>query len=226
MDLRHDVVMGLQITVRGSAQQRHAPERAILRMAVVVEGEDRAIVVDEAAAVQEPLADQLRSLADRGAVAAWSSDQVQVYSRRPWNGGVESSSVVHTARLHVTAEFADVERLSGFLGHWSALEGVEVVGLDWDVTGENRRRYEADVRKAAVDDAVVKAQAYADAVGRGRVTAVELADPGMLEGEGAAVPPVPMTLARSAAPGEGAGPALEPEEIVIGVEVDARFQAE
>lgn len=201
-------------------------ERATLRMVVAVEGEDRTAVVEEAGAVQEPLTDQLRSLADRGAVATWSSDQVQVYSRRPWSGDVQSSTLVHTARLHVTSEFTDFERLSGFIGHWAALEGVEVLGIDWDVTTKSRRLHEAEVRKAAVDDAVVKAQAYADAVRRGRVTAVELADPGMLEGEGGNLPPAPMTLARASAPGDEAGLALEPEEIVIRAEVDARFRAE
>ncbi len=218
--------MALQITVRGSAQEHHLAERAIVRMAVAVEGEDRAGVIERAAAVQEPLTDQLRSLAERAAVSTWSSDQLQVFSRRPWRGDEQATTPLHTARLHITAEFRDFERLSGFLGHWSAHDGVEVVGIEWDVSAKNRRLFEAEVRKAAVDDAVVKAQAYADAVRRGRVTAVELADPGMLERDGSGAPPVPMTLSRAGSPEGGDGPVLEPEEIVIHVEVDARFHAE
>ena len=36
------------------------------------------------------------------------------------------------------------------------------------------------MRKAAVDDAIAKAQVYANAVRRGKVVALQLSDPGML----------------------------------------------
>ncbi|MGJ9411832.1 SIMPL domain-containing protein [Aeromicrobium sp. CF4.19] len=216
--------MSLQITVRGSAEERHAAERATVELAAAVEGEDKDDVLAEAVSVQEPLTHQLRSLAERGAVTAWSSDQLRVFSHRPWRGDEQSSTPVHTVRVHVTAEFGDFERLSGFIGHWAGHDGVEVKGVTWDVTAKNRRVYEADVRKAAVDDAVTKAQAYADAVRRGRVTALELSDPGMLDGAGSE-PPV--TMARLASAEAPAGSlALEPDDIVIHVDVDARFKAD
>ncbi|WP_396048749.1 SIMPL domain-containing protein [Aeromicrobium sp. UC242_57] len=125
------------------------------------------------------------------------------------------------------AEFNDFERLSGFLDHWSGVDGVEISGISWDVTAKNRRIYEAEVRKAAVDDAVAKAQSYADAVRRGRVVAAQLADPGMLGSSGDA----PVAMMKSASADmmrAGGGPELSfaPEEIVIAVEVDARFTAE
>ncbi|MCW2825191.1 MAG: hypothetical protein JWQ91_2108, partial [Aeromicrobium sp.] len=87
--------------------------------------------------------------------------------------------------------------------------------------------YEAEVRKAAVDDAVAKAQSYANAVRRGKVTAVQLADPGMLTspGDGAQGAPVLHQAAYGLA-GEGPELDLTPEEIVIRVEVDARFRAD
>ena len=66
--------------------------------------------------------------------------------------------MVHVARVQIGAEFVDFERLSGFLDYWSGIEGVEVGGIAWDVRVKNRRSYEAEVRKAAVDDAVAKAQ--------------------------------------------------------------------
>ncbi|WP_375001579.1 SIMPL domain-containing protein [Aeromicrobium sp. CTD01-1L150] len=219
--------MSLQITVRGTAEGHHPAERATVEMAAAVEGPDKEAVLQEAVGLQEPLAQQLRSLADRGAVTTWSSDQLQVFSRRPWDGGVQSRTPVHTARLRVRAEFVDFERLNGFIEHWAGHAGMEVKGVAWEVTAKNRRLYEAEVRKAAVDDAVVKAQAYADALRRGRVVAVELSDPGMLDGAAGVDPPVPMArLAGAAADGGDGSLALEPEEIVIRVEVDARFRAD
>lgn len=218
-----DVRMTLDITVRGTAEQRHPAERAIVSMAAAIEGGDKQQAFAEALAIQEPLTAQLKGLVELQAVQTWSSDQVRVFSHRPWEADGKRGEVVHVARLQVRAEFVDFERLSGFLDHWSGVEGIDISGISWDVTAKNRRSYEADVRKAAVEDAVAKAQSYADAVRRGRVVAVQLADPGMLGGPGDA--PAPMMKAASAdmMGGGGAELVLTPDEIVIQVEVDARF---
>ncbi|MRK00107.1 DUF541 domain-containing protein [Aeromicrobium sp. S22] len=216
--------MSLEITVRGSAEQQHPAERATVAMAAVVEGDDKQTVFADAVAIQEPLSAQLKDLVDLRAVHGWSSDQVRVFSHRPWDADGRRGEVVHVARVHVRAEFVDFERLSGFLDDWSGVDGVEIGGISWDVSAKNRRAYEAQVRASAVDDAVTKAQAYADAVRRGKVVAVQLADPGMLAGEDRGVP----TLLTAADARSGGAPDLDlsPEEIVIRVEVDARFRAD
>lgn len=219
--------MTLDITVRGTAEQRRPAERAIVWMAASIEGSDKQRVFADAVAIQEPLTAQLRSLVELQSVLTWSSDQVRVFSHRPWDADGKRGEIVHVARVQVRAEFNDFERLSGFLDHWSGVDGVEISGISWDVTAKNRRIYEAEVRKAAVDDAVAKAQSYADAVRRGRVVAAQLADPGMLGSSGDA----PVAMMKSASADmmrAGGGPELElaPEEIVIAVEVDARFTAE
>lgn len=218
--------MTLEITVRGSAEQRFEAERATVSLATSIESTDKQQVYDDAVSVLEPLVMQLRELADRGAVTTWSSDQVRVYSHRPWAADGSRGELEHVARLQVTAEFTDFERLSGFVDYWAGKDGIEVGGIAWDVTSRNRRSYEADVRKAAVDDAIAKAQAYADAVRRGRVTALQIADPGMLNGDGEQSP-IPLVMTSSAG-GEDTAAALDltPDEIVIHVEVDAHFTAD
>ena len=217
--------MGVQITVRGVAEARHPAERALVRLEAVVEGTVRADVRDRAAALQEPLAGHLRDLAALGAVDTWSSDQVTVHGSRPWVGDRRSEEVVHTASVQLRAEFVDFERMNGFLDHWAGVAGVEVLPVEWDLGVRSRRVLEAEVRKAAVDDAVTKAQTYADAVRRGRVVALQLADPGMLDGRGDAV--VVGAVARGLDVGaDRSGIALVPEDIVVRVEVDARFQAD
>ncbi|MEJ7634901.1 SIMPL domain-containing protein [Aeromicrobium sp.] len=220
--------MTLDITVRGSAEQHHPAERAIVSMAVAIEGHEKQQVFKDAVAIQDPLATQLKELVDLHAVATWSSDQVRVYSHRPWGEDGKRGAMVHVARVKVGAEFTDFERLSGFLDYWAGTEGVDICGVAWDVGAKNRRAYETEVRKAAVDDAVAKAQSYANAVRRGKVVALQLADPGMLthhiEGPGS----LPM-IARAAFADSVDGPLeldLTPEEIVIHVDVDARFQAD
>lgn len=220
--------MTLDITVRGSAEQHFAAERALVSMAAVIEGADKQQVFTEAVAIQEPLAQQLKELVELRAVSTWSSDQVRVYSHRPWVGDGQRGPMVHVARVQVAAEFTDFERLSGFLDFWSGKDGVEIGGVTWDVGAKNRRSYEGEVRKSAVDDAVAKAQSYANAVRRGKVVAVELADPGMLTTPVESPGPSPMMAKASFDGVPGSGPELDlsPDDIVIHVDVDARFRAE
>lgn len=220
--------MTLEITVRGSAERRHAAERAEVMMAAVIEGADRAKVFADAVGIQDPLASQLRELVELGAVTTWSSDQVRVFGHRPWDEHGKRGAMVHVARVEVEAEFVDFERLSGFLDYWSGIDGVEISGVRWDVSQKNRRSYEAEVRRAAVDDAVLKAQIYANAVRRGKVVAEQISDPGMLTGPSDGPGPVRMMAKMASADMAGNGPSLDlsPDEITIYVEVDARFRAE
>ena len=217
--------MTLEITVRGSAEQRFAAERATVALAASIESADKQQVYDDAVSVLKPLVLQLRELADRGAVSTWSSDQVRVYSHRPWDAEGVRGELHHVARLKISAEFTDFERLSGFVDYWAGKDGIEIDGIDWDVTLRNRRSYEVDVRKAAVDNAIAKAQAYADAVRRGRVIALQIADPGMLNGDGDQSP-IPLVMTASVGSDTAAHLDLTPDEIVIHVDVDAIFSAD
>ena len=222
-----DGPMTLEITVRGSAERRYAAERGVVSLAAAIEGSDKAKVFADAVAIQEPLVSQLRELVELHAVSTWSSDQARVFSHRPWDEHGKRQAMVHIARVQVEAEFVEFERLSGFLDYWSGTEGIEVCGITWDVTIKNRRTYEAEIRKSAVEDAVSKAQIYANAVRRGKVVAHQLSDPGMLSGP-PAEGPAPMAYKAMAMDAMAGGPVLDltPDDIVIHVEVDARFSAE
>jgi uncharacterized protein YggE len=221
--------MALEVTVRGEADRRYPAERAVVSLGLTVEGADKQRTFDEAVALQEPIAAQLRELVERQAVTTWSSDQVRIYAHRPWLDGDRRSDPVHTASVAVTADFTDFERLSGFVDYWSGRDGVEINGIAWDVLDRNRRGYESDIRKAAVENAVNKAQAYADAVRRGRVVAVRIADPGMLNRSDDQVSrPLAREMKVAAFTDGGGGAALQltPADITIRVEVDAQFTAD
>lgn len=217
--------MTLDITVRGSAEQRYPAERALVSMAVAIEGTDKAEVFRDAVSVQEPLASQLLELNDRGAVLGWSCDQVRVFSHRTYSPDGTQQPLQHVARIEVRAEFGDFERMSGFLDYWSGREGVEVSQVAWDVSSKSRRTYEAEVRKAAVEDAVQKAQVFANAVRKGKVIPQQLADPGML-GDAATSSATPRFAMMADTSASGPELTVTPDEIVIHVDVDARFIAE
>jgi uncharacterized protein YggE len=216
--------MAVDITVRGEAEARYPAERAVVTLAAVVETAEKQPAYDQAASVQQAVTAQLTELADRDAVRDWSSGQVSVSSYRPWRDNGQPGTPVYVARVEIVAEFSDFNRLGGFIDYWAGRDGVEIAGIVWDVLERNRRMYEADLRKAAVDDAVSRAQIYADALRRGRVVATRIADPGLLDGGGG---PRPYALKmESAVADTGGGLQLTPEPVRIHVAVDAGFTAD
>jgi uncharacterized protein len=216
------VMNALEIVVRGHARGRYPAERATISLAANMEGSDRDTVYRRALALHNPLGQDLTGLRDAGAVTRWSSDQLRVFSYRPAADGGRRPLMFRVA-LKVEAEFVDFEQLSSFLDRWAVEDGVEVGYTHWDVTEEHRIAYEADLRRGAVADASVKAQAFADAAGRGQVSAVQLADPGML-GDGHQDRPMGRAMFASAPMGS---PSLElrPDDIELDISVDARFVA-
>ena len=216
--------MVVEIAVRGEAEARYPAERAIVTMAAVVETAIKQQSYDEATSVQQAITGQLTELADRGAVLDWSSSQVSVSSYRPWRDEGEQRNPLYVARVDIVAEFSDFDRLGGFIDYWAGREGVEISGIVWDVLERNRRMYEADVRHTAVDNAVSRAQTYADALRRGRVAATRVADPGLLDSGGG---PAPFAVRMEAATSDAAGGLqLTPQPVRIHVAVDAGFTAD
>ena len=216
--------MVVDITVRGEAEARYPAERAIVTLAAAVESAEKQQAYDQATAVQQAVTAQLTELADRSAVIDWSSGQVSVYSHRPWRDNGERGDRVHVARVEILAEFSDFDRLGGFVDYWAGRDGVEIAGIVWDVMERNRRAYEAELRRAAVEDAVNRAQTYADALRRGRVVPTRIADPGLLDSGGA---PRPYALRMEAVGADAAGGLqLTPEPVRIHMAVDAGFKAD
>ena len=230
--------MVVEITVRGEAEARYPAERAIVTLAAAVENAEKQQAYDQAAAVQQAVTAQLTELADRRAVIDWSSGQVSVSSYRPWRddgrhpplaeasvpAGGPPSDRIHAARVEILAEFSDFDRLGGFVDYWAGRDGVEITGIVWDVLERNRRAYEAELRRAAVDDAVNRAQTYADALRRGRVAPTRIADPGLLDSGGG---PRPYALRMEAVGADAAGGLqLTPEPVRIHIAVDAGFRAD
>lgn len=213
----------VDITVRGEAEARYPAERAIVTLAAAVEAADKQQAYDQATAAQSAITAQLTELADRNAVLDWSSEQVSVSSYRPWRDDGERGNPVHVARVEIMAEFSDFTRLGGFIDYWAGRDGVDIAGIVWDVLARSRRAREAELRKAAVDDAINRAQSYADALRRGRVVPTRIADAGLLEGGGG---PRPYAVKLESAMDAGGGLRLTPEPVLIHVAVEAGFTAE
>lgn len=212
----------MKISVRGSAERRYQAEVAIAHLAIAVQGPERDEVLGRATQAHTLVTEALAELERAGHVATWSADNVRVFAQRLWNPAIESTELTQTARLSVFGEFTDFEVLGRFLESVAGNEDVEVGGIDWNVTPQNRVEYEAEIRHEAVLDAIAKAQAYANAIGAGQVEATHLSDPGMLGSE----PPMPRAMMAAMADSRASGGfELVPAEIVVRADVDAHFKA-
>jgi len=143
----------LEVVVRGHARRRYHAERATVTLAANIEGTDRENVYRRAVGLQDPLTQDLSRLQEAGAVLRWSSNQLRVFSYRPHSdSGIRPQ--MYRVAIKVEAEFGDFEQLSAFLDRWALQDGVEVGATKWDVTEDNRRAYEAELRSQAVADQV------------------------------------------------------------------------
>jgi len=215
------------ITVQGEFSAWYPAERATVSVAVQLDGPSRDAVFGGAVAS----ADTLRGLIEAdfdpssGPITRWNSDTVRVWSERPWNAEGAQLPLVFHAAVDFSARFSDFEALARWIESVVSIDGVTVASISWELTDATRTGATVEVRSRAVKDAVAKASVYAQSIGLGSVTAVALADPGMLgDPVGGSAP----SMARaSMLKSFDSGPqlALKPEQIEVAAAVDARFVA-
>ena len=221
------------ITVQGTHTAWFDAERATVHVSAAFDGAKRDEVfaratqaAADATALIQPLFD-----AANGPVTWWSSDRVNVWSERPWNNDGKRLPLVYHATIGLQAKFDDFDALSRLIEQLAVMEGVNVGGIEWDLTDEKRRSVTDEVRREAVADAVQKASTYAAAAGLGTPSVIAIADPGMLGDAGNGGGPVPAAYERMAFKsqamdaGGGAALSLSPEQIQVSSSVDVRFSA-
>ncbi len=215
--------MTLRISVRGTAERSFLAESASVPIQVSVEAGSRDDAYLRAAALQAELAAALEDLAAAGGVRTWSSDQVRAHTWRDRHRGRDVGKPRHEASVTARAEFAMFEALEKFADAWLTREGVTIGYIHWDLTPDNRRLREAEVRREAVADAVAKAADYAESFGFTPPAPVRVSDDGMSVGI-----PMAQTMSFSAKEMDMDQPAISlvPQQIRVDVTVEAEFVAE
>jgi uncharacterized protein YggE len=218
--------MPTTIAVTGRAEERIAPELGAVTLSVGGSGAAREHVYGRTSAAHERLLAEVRELEASGALATWSAGQLRVWSYRPWNNEGRQLPVVHQASADVEVVFTDLSRIGEWVGEAAGSDEITIGGIDWRLTEATRRRVQETAQRAAVADAVTKAQVYAAALGLGAPAPVELADQGLLAVHPG--PPMPKAMMmRAVADVGGAAPTeFAPQELVIEAAVDARFTAD
>jgi uncharacterized protein YggE len=215
--------MGVTVTVRGTAEAFHRPERATVHFRVAFDGPQQASVFASTRAAAAQIADEIASLhsPDDGPVTWWSTDQLHSWSE-PGMGKDGSLPPVHHATVGFAVKFSDFDRLGSWLGTVGEYPGVRIERIEWALTRVREAQLVPDVRWRAVADARQRAQTYADAFGLGEVSVVAIAEPGLLPH--AAHPE--MTLMRASV-ASGSGQALEfvPQDVRLDAAIDVVFTA-
>jgi uncharacterized protein YggE len=219
------------ITVRGTFSAFYPAERATVSLGVHHEGPEREPVFAATLASAEAVRASIDPLHDSqaGPVTWWSSASVQVWNERPWNNEGRQLPPVFHARADFSVKFGDFDALAAWIEAVAAIDGVSVGQVDWALTEARVTGVTAEVRSRAVKDAVAKASVFAQSIGLGSVTAIAIADPGMLGDQAQGGAPSVHDFARMSAKSAGfehePALSLKPEDIEVAATVDARFIA-
>lgn len=216
------------INVRGEHRMLVAAELGVAQVAVRFDGPSRAEVVENAQQLGAVIQDELRAAAASGAITKWNSERVSVWADRPWNDKGKQLPLVHHASIQLVSEWQDFSALSEWVSRASERDGVAIAGIGWKLTADVERDTEKAVAQGAVQVAIDRATAYAEALGLATVQAQQIADVGMMSREMMMKAPAPMMMASArGAMADSATPSftLEPEEIEVSATVEARFVA-
>ena len=170
----------VEITVRGEHTSYLPPERATVHAAIGLEGPSAPAVYDGVVDSARRVTSSVQALHDpgQGPITWFSSDQVRTWANRPWNQDGKQLPVIHHARLGWQVKFRDFASLSRWLGEVTLVQGFSVERIEWALTAEHKLEVTREVRRRAVQQALEKAQAYADALDLGPMHPIALADAG------------------------------------------------
>lgn len=214
----------VEITVAGQGSAAFPPERCTVALQVRSDGRSAEAAAEPAHRLVGELAQLIEPLynSEHGPIDAWSLDQVRHSRQRPSNQNGEQLPYVYRAIASIAVEFAQIDVIDAFVYAVTALDGVDIGHFEWALTADSAAEKTRYVRTLAVQDAVEKAEVFAHSVGRAAITALGVADPGLL-GVGNAAPDFPASA--RAYLGADDGFELRPQNITLHAEVHARFAA-
>ena len=218
-----------RIVVTGHASRQLPAERGTVRIALALIGDRREDVLAGATRLHVLVAGLAKAQVAQGAATWWSAGNVIAAAREEWVKPKPNVDAVKVVRFWAGADLQVKFRDFGALADWSTQvaqhEGVSIGSVAWTLTEPNRAAAVEEVRTAAAEDAVVRAGAYARALGLGPVRLVTLYEAGLRPHVGA-TGGVGQSRRLGASPGSAGGIELRPEDVEVATTVTADFDAD
>jgi uncharacterized protein len=210
-----------EIIVRGHGEVRVLPDRALLNVRADGEAASR----DDAYATAAKIATAVDAVfaAMQDAIGRVTATGVVVQPKSRWKKG-EAVRTGWTAMRTSMVEVVNLDVLSDLVARLAAA-GAAISGPFWQLDVANNAH--ADARRHAAEDARLRAEAYASALGLSLGEVAWVAEPGLRDHAGAVAfqGVMPMSAGARVAGGMAEEPTIDitPEEITIGADVEVGF---
>jgi len=187
----------LTIDVEGRAEIPHHAERALIHVSVASTGLNKTTVADEVLTTASHVENLLRDLSptddspeakQAAPLAHWSKTSLSSTSWLPYDYTKKAHMArQYNARIKFDIRFKEFKALGAFGSKLSSLEHTEVDNIDWILTAATEKSFRTQLRKAAAQDAMQKAQDYCEVLGCTNVRAVKLDETKGIHRVGAAI---------------------------------------
>ena len=215
-------VVADEVVVRGTAEVRTLPDRAVVHVTIDGEGASREDAYANAARLATAVDAVL--VAYEAALDRSSTAALLVHPKTRWRRG-ESVRTGWRASRSTVVEVTDFSRLGDLIAEL-ATAGAQLVGPTWQLDPDNAAHTAA--RRAAAEDARRRAEAYAAALGLQVSGVAWVAEPGLRQGGsdgGYSGGPMMRSMALAAGPAEADTETIDVsvEEITVPASVEVGF---
>lgn len=204
------------------------PERGTVHLSVGCEADKQDVALRDCTTAVNALRAAIDQLAasNSSPITWFAVLPIRTRAWRPWNQDGKTLPMRFAASAQIKVKFSDFAALAQFANVHGSARYVKLDGVEWALTEITKERLQQQVLTEAVQDATSRASQIAKAAGASQVTALEIADPGLLSG----IHATPSTAFAAAQTMRGGAPAadvpdLAPEDVELSAEVHARFTA-
>ena len=172
------------IELGGQAEIPHHAERALIHVSASSTGLNKAAVSDEVLTTAKHIetllkdlspADDTQAAKEAAPLAHWSKTSLSSTSWLPWDHTFSTHRArEYSARIKFDIRFKKFKELGELGSRLSSLEHTEVTDIDWILTAATEKSYRSQLRRAAAQDAMQKAQDYCEVLGCTNVRPVKL----------------------------------------------------
>ena len=219
---------GTIISVSEKFETQQVAQLAKVSVCIAFEGSNKKSVHEKTISIAKEVQGQIEAL-NNGPVVSHVAEQVQVWSRRPWNKDGEVLPLQYHSSATFIVEFGDFIKLATWIDELAEVEGISINRITWDLTKETKEQLLTDSRQAAVQKTMQKAKDYALGLGVKVTQVLEIADEGMIKPTANSIRTdyaLGQSLARNASgTNDKESIAFKPEAITVSIQVEGRFLA-